>query len=164
MDKISSYENDYDRRQLSRELYAAGDSLLDRIVELREERGLSQRDLARIMGVSQPYISQIENGQVRLTDKITDLLYALGARIEYPIQKEEDARRDDATGDLPVAITNWNHESVMATAELRSGHIRIPASSQPKDLSFMSKGQSEENEAEGRIPLVHIPALDKVDA
>lgn len=34
----------------------------DRIRDLRSERGLRQQDLARLAGVSQPYVSQLENG------------------------------------------------------------------------------------------------------
>jgi transcriptional regulator with XRE-family HTH domain len=41
--------------------------LAERIKALREELGLSQEELAKQLGVSRPKISQMENGEVRIT-------------------------------------------------------------------------------------------------
>lgn len=35
------------------------------LVALREGRGLSQRQLARLLGTSQPYVAKLESGRVR---------------------------------------------------------------------------------------------------
>jgi transcriptional regulator with XRE-family HTH domain len=35
------------------------------LVALREARGLSQRDLARLLGTSQPYVAKLESGRIK---------------------------------------------------------------------------------------------------
>lgn len=35
------------------------------LVALREERGLSQRELAELLGTSQPYVAKLESGRVK---------------------------------------------------------------------------------------------------
>lgn len=37
--------------------------MLNKIAEFRRKRGLSQEELAQIVGVSRPYLSDIENGK-----------------------------------------------------------------------------------------------------
>lgn len=64
--------------------------LIDRIIKLRHEMGLSQSDLASILGVSQSRIAQIESGFS--TGKISfDILLntinALGFDYEFRIRK-----------------------------------------------------------------------------
>ena len=39
--------------------------LEQQIVALREKRGLTQRQLARLIGTSQPYVAKLESGRVR---------------------------------------------------------------------------------------------------
>jgi transcriptional regulator with XRE-family HTH domain len=46
----------------------------NRIRELREARGLSQRDLARRMGLTGPEVHKLEHGHRRLTAAHLDLL------------------------------------------------------------------------------------------
>ncbi len=57
-----------------------GASLGDRIMELRGQYGVSQGDLASDSGISQGYLSQIENGYVKhpSTHIIQDIVEALG--------------------------------------------------------------------------------------
>jgi len=52
------------------------------IARLREERGWSQRDLARITGIKQPQIARIEKGrQMPTLDTLWCLADALNARV-----------------------------------------------------------------------------------
>ena len=45
----------------------------------RERAGLSQRELCRITGISQPYLSQVENGTWNMAlDNIANISAALG--------------------------------------------------------------------------------------
>jgi transcriptional regulator with XRE-family HTH domain len=39
--------------------------LEQQIVALRERRGLTQRQLAKLLGTSQPYVAKLESGRVR---------------------------------------------------------------------------------------------------
>lgn len=55
----------YDYRELAYDLYHAEDQL-EGLVSMRVQRGMTQEQLADEMGVSQSYISQIENGRKSL--------------------------------------------------------------------------------------------------
>lgn len=41
-------------------------NLVERLRKAREEKGLDQRDVAKLLGVSQSYVSKIESGQRRI--------------------------------------------------------------------------------------------------
>lgn len=56
----------YDYRELAYDLYHAEDQLLEGLVSMRVRRGMTQEQLADEMGVSQSYVSQIENGRKSL--------------------------------------------------------------------------------------------------
>lgn len=54
------------------------------LVSLREERGLSQRALADLVGVTQPVIARIESGKARNLElkTVVRIAAALGARVK----------------------------------------------------------------------------------
>lgn len=60
-------------RELAADKNLAGDvedlvvemKLEQQIVALREKRGLTQRQLAKLLGTSQPYVAKLESGRVR---------------------------------------------------------------------------------------------------
>jgi transcriptional regulator with XRE-family HTH domain len=61
----------------------AGVLLAVAVVQLRERRGMSQRDLARETGIKQPQIARLEKGdQMPTLDTLWRLLNVLGARVE----------------------------------------------------------------------------------
>lgn len=80
------------------------DALLDEmkleqeLVALREMRGLSQRDLARLLGASQPYVAKLESGRVRNLGVRTLLkcARALGASVTIKIEPHPRAVRRKA--------------------------------------------------------------------
>ncbi len=41
-------------------------SLVEKLRKARKEKGLDQRDVAKLLGVSQSYVSKIESGQRRI--------------------------------------------------------------------------------------------------
>ena len=41
-------------------------NLVERLKKARKEKGLDQRDVAKLLGVSQSYVSKIESGQRRI--------------------------------------------------------------------------------------------------
>ncbi len=63
-------------------------ALAQRIAELREEKHLNQADLAKILGVSQQFISQIETGESNNLTLLTLLRLASalgrGIKISFP--------------------------------------------------------------------------------
>ncbi len=63
-----------------------------RIVELREERGYSQKELAQLIPVSQPTLSRWENGTIiPSVDQLEHLCTVLGVRLEHVLLAEETA-------------------------------------------------------------------------
>lgn len=65
-----------------------------RIREVRKDRGISQTDLAEMVGVRQGTISRIESGtisQPRFSD-IARIADALGCRMEYLVRDKEQRK------------------------------------------------------------------------
>ena len=62
-----------------------------RLQELRESKGLSQSDLAKYLGISQPLLSQIEAGNRNLNLSLLDNLCALyGCTDSYILCKSDE--------------------------------------------------------------------------
>lgn len=62
------------------------------VSDLRAKTGLSQAELARAAGVSQPLIARLEKGDQRRTptfDMIFKILKALGYRLEINVRREK---------------------------------------------------------------------------
>ena len=74
------------------EIECAKAALAQRIAELREEQHLKQADLAKKLGVSQQFISQIETGQERnLTlETLIKLAKSLGRGVKISFPKISD--------------------------------------------------------------------------
>lgn len=83
-------EHAYSRRELAHDLYEQADELVRDLVKFRKQRGLTQSDLAELVGVTQSYISQIETGRKSLTGFMTDLALELGIRIRYDVEAAEE--------------------------------------------------------------------------
>lgn len=60
------------------------------IIALREERGMSQAQVAKLLGVSQPAIAKIEGGRARNIElrTLAKMAAALGGRIKLEIVKD----------------------------------------------------------------------------
>lgn len=87
-----------DYEELALDLYKAADDLLDDLVSMRKYRNMTQSQLADRMGVSQSYISQIENGQKQLVSLLTDYAQEVGARVKYVIEPAEKKPNGDRQG------------------------------------------------------------------
>jgi ribosome-binding protein aMBF1 (putative translation factor) len=61
------------------------------LVALREARGLSQSDLAKRIGVSQPLIARLESGRVKNLTLRTLARYAAGVGAQVRLQVVKDA-------------------------------------------------------------------------
>lgn len=91
LEKIDAHLREELKSEKFRKLYEferARVSLAQRIAELREEKHLKQAEVAKKLGVSQQFISQIETGQERnLTlDTLLRLAETLGrgVKISFP--------------------------------------------------------------------------------
>ncbi len=64
------------------------------LAKLRERRHVSQRELAKILGVSQPAIAKIESGKVKNVELKTLVRYAvaLGGRVRIAIEEGDRLR------------------------------------------------------------------------
>jgi transcriptional regulator with XRE-family HTH domain len=74
--------------------------LEQQIVALREKRGLTQKQLARLLGTSQPYVAKLESGRVRNlgVKTLVKCARALGASVSIrmepiPIKMTRSASR-----------------------------------------------------------------------
>jgi DNA-binding XRE family transcriptional regulator len=63
------------------------------LIALRQERGLSQRALADLVGVKQPVIARIESGKARNLElkSVVRIATALGARVKILLEKDQRA-------------------------------------------------------------------------
>ncbi|MCL2169056.1 MAG: helix-turn-helix transcriptional regulator [Defluviitaleaceae bacterium] len=90
---IDDYMNDETRvSPAERERINFEVDLIGKIVEAREEKGLSQRELAEISGIKQPAIARLES--LKATPQIDTLfkvLYPLGYTIEIVPVKDKQA-------------------------------------------------------------------------
>jgi transcriptional regulator with XRE-family HTH domain len=75
------------------------------LAEMRSAAGLSQVELAAAMGVSQPRISKIENGEISGIDVVTAYVTALGGDIDIVAKLGERTWK--------MAATRPNHSIVM---------------------------------------------------
>jgi DNA-binding XRE family transcriptional regulator len=57
------------------------------LATLRKETGLTQGDVARVLGVSQARVSQIENGQVDSLDVLRAYAAALGGEVAVIVRR-----------------------------------------------------------------------------
>ena len=92
LEKIDSHLNEELKNKGFRKAYElerAKVALAQRIAELREEMHLKQADLAKKLGVSQQFISQIETGKERnLTlETLIKLAKSLGRRVKISFPK-----------------------------------------------------------------------------
>lgn len=84
---------DPERRERVEELHRAYDAVLG-LADLRETRGVSQTQLAKSLGVSQPNISKIEHNEDVYLSTLGNYVAALGGRLEvkavFPDHPDQD--------------------------------------------------------------------------
>ncbi|MFJ7247691.1 helix-turn-helix domain-containing protein [Kitasatospora sp. NPDC098652] len=59
------------------------------LAELRRKAGLTQKEVAGMMGVSQARVSQIEHGQVDSLDNLRAYAAAIGGEVEVAVRQGE---------------------------------------------------------------------------
>lgn len=68
------------------------------LVALRERLGLSQRELAKRLGASQPYVAKLESGRIKNIGVATLVKYARAVGASVTIKIEPQKRRLAARG------------------------------------------------------------------
>lgn len=66
--------------------------VLERFVKYREQRNISQNELAQMLCISQSYVSKMEVGKARISFDILTALYQQGWDIDYIITGQENRR------------------------------------------------------------------------
>lgn len=66
--------------------------VLERFVKYREQRNISQNELAQMLRISQSYVSKMEVGKARISFEILTALYQQGWDIDYIITGQENHR------------------------------------------------------------------------
>ncbi|MEV7774197.1 helix-turn-helix transcriptional regulator [Kitasatospora sp. NPDC086791] len=84
---LASPEAEADRARIRQETLARirGHEL----AELRKAAGLTQKEVAGLMGVSQARVSQIEHGQVDSLDNLRAYAAAIGGEVEVAVRQGE---------------------------------------------------------------------------
>jgi transcriptional regulator with XRE-family HTH domain len=82
-----------------------------RLAEIRERRGLKQKDLAERAGLSISFISEIENGHRNVSsEKLLRLANALGASIDYLLRGEDAPQRMTNPVTIPPELSQAAQE------------------------------------------------------
>lgn len=82
-------------RELAIEAERAKLIMAEKLVEIREQKGMTQADLAKRLHVSQQVISRIESGENNLTlDTLIKLLAVYGIVLKIGIGKKSSRHRD----------------------------------------------------------------------
>ena len=72
--------------------YRTQDQVIEQIVALREARGVSQRDLALVLGLDQPAVSRIEAGERGLAvAELAGIAEHLGVTVDSILRDDEYA-------------------------------------------------------------------------
>ena len=80
------------------------------ISNARKTRNLNQWQLAKLLGVTQPYISSIENGRANITiDQVEDILELLDYRIDIQLK--------------PLGLTDEESQKLHRVKELLLGTV-----------------------------------------
>ena len=98
----------------------------------RKRHGLAQVDAAAPLGISQPYLSLVENGARPLTASLRSRMKLLRRpdRAEFAVDAALRAQlRDSANNKSPIVHGRTKaHKSVAAAAGMVTNHLRRPAS------------------------------------
>lgn len=94
---IGSSWDDFEKKAFTAEEIAESDlrvALICELIDARNEKGLSQRDLEELSGVSQPVIARVEKGKTNPTlDTVMKLLAPLGKRLAIvPMENTRPAK------------------------------------------------------------------------
>lgn len=91
-------------------------NLSDRVRQKRKELGLSQQELAKLTGMAQSAIGQIENGRNKRTTKILELAEALQTTPEYLLNGIQTNCTSQSPHSIPLLYLDQAAEYLLNTA------------------------------------------------
>lgn len=94
--ELLGYDADDESVRLARHMARGDRRLVDKLIEIRRRRQLTQKDLANLMGVSQSAVAKFENGprDPRLST-IRRYALALGVEVNHSVRGEDCSDMDD---------------------------------------------------------------------
>ncbi|MCC2615961.1 helix-turn-helix domain-containing protein [Aestuariibacter halophilus] len=95
-----------------------------RVREVRKKAGLSQEQLADIVGASQQTIAKIESSQEGKSSYIRDIAKALGVSLDWIMDGVVNAQSDDATQNVDEFIDNATAALTDAINSMRAINIQ----------------------------------------
>jgi transcriptional regulator with XRE-family HTH domain len=97
-----------------------------RLSELREERGLTQKQLAEKAGLSVAFLSEVENGKRNLSSgKLLHLADELGASLDYLMRGEQAPMRERRPVEIPPELDEvaqehgWSYQDAVSLLQAR---------------------------------------------
>ena len=107
-------------------------NLGQRIKSLREEKGLTQKDLATVSGVCQQMISKLETGRSQQTSDIVKLACALDVSALWleGLSSEPKLSKTKRTGD------QLHHKAVQISLEFLQSELSLPGCSLRKQAEL----------------------------
>ncbi len=90
MKKVDDYikekmKKDLDFKSYRYDLIKQKVKVVKKIIEYRNKNNLSQAQLAKELGVTQQYISKVEEGEFSKLETVENLLYHIGYRLELEV-------------------------------------------------------------------------------
>jgi transcriptional regulator with XRE-family HTH domain len=82
----------------------------------RELQELSMRQLADLVGISNPYLSQIERGLREPSEKVLEAI-ADNLHLSADVLSEQGGRRGEAAGDEPAVVAAIRADSMLTARE-----------------------------------------------
>lgn len=139
----------------------SSDIFSHRLLSFRESRGLTQTDMAALLGVSSRYVSQLENG-TRDVDPNSSLFRLFVAYESGQVPVRMNGVREDVARTYPVA-TPPRSDSVGTGAGVNGLSSNDVLSQVRADLAMIEGGaQSEKRRAYHFLRDVHLPMLAKM--
>lgn len=75
----------------------SADEVMPMLIAHRKVQGLRQKDVAKLMGIGQPAISELESGNtVPKLDTVQRYAKAVGYRLTYTLWKADDNGNEDS--------------------------------------------------------------------
>ena len=95
--------------ELARRLVEADRDLLEDLIRVRESSGLSQTDIADLMGVSPSAVSRIESGaRDPHLSTLRRYAYAVGAQVSHHVSRFDAERWHARLDALPASASTWD--------------------------------------------------------
>jgi transcriptional regulator with XRE-family HTH domain len=110
---------------------------------LREQRGLSQKELAESIGTQQPGVSRLEdvNHENWKTETLKKVAHALGVRLKISFETYGDLlRENEYFGRRALQRPKFEEDPVINPAEAMGGYFQITGPAPAKSLRTQSTG------------------------